>query len=287
MESENSALYDYLMKQTDKIAAKWLSQTKAEKESTAKQYHNFIHAVLNILTERKSTNDWKEAVGCTKEMAHDRAVNQISVIESIKGFKMFRSLLMDEIEAFSNGHEPGCSKRNILAWNRRLHLIIDEIVEQFIAEYDQTTTSQLKAQKEMIHELSAPVFPISTHIGVLPLIGEIDTHRARVIIESALGQCAELRLSHLFIDISGVPLVDTMVAYQLFKVVDSTKLLGIETIISGIGPEIAQTVVKLGIDFSHIKTEQSLAKALCNKGFCIREEDGLPENENKVGKSMI
>lgn len=62
-----------------------------------------------------------------------------------------------------------------------------------------------------------------------------------------------------------------MVAYQIFKVIDSTKSLGIETIISGIRPEIAQTVVKLGLDFSNVKTEQSLAKALANKGFKIEE----------------
>ncbi len=133
------------------------------------------------------------------------------------------------------------------------------------------TVTQLNAQKEMINELSAPIMPIADGIGILPLVGEIDTYRAKMILESVLDQCSSLRLSYLFLDISGVPIVDTMVAYQIFKVIDSTKLLGIETTISGIRPEIAQTVVKLGIDFSQVKTEQSLAKALAKNGFIVKE----------------
>lgn len=156
-------------------------------------------------------------------------------------------------------------------WSRILNQNIDEIIEVFTEEYHQVTMIQLNAQKEMINELSAPIMPITDGIGILPLVGEIDTHRARTILESVLEQCSALKLSYLFLDISGVPIVDTMVAYQIFKVIDSTKLLGIETIISGIRPEIAQTVVKLGLDFSNVKTEQSLAKALANKGFKIKE----------------
>ncbi|QHZ47652.1 MULTISPECIES: STAS domain-containing protein [Bacillus] len=283
MDSTNSALYHYLMKQADQIADEWMAQIPSEKDNTAAEFQYFVHAVSNVLTEEKTEKYWEKAGICLKQMARDRAARQMPVMESVKGFKIFRCILMDKIQAFSNDHD--CSKKHLFAWNRRLHSLMDEIIEHFLSEYDQATASCLKAQKEMIHELSAPVIPISAQIGILPLIGEIDTHRAKVIIESALSQCTALHLSHLFIDISGVPVVDTMVAYQLFKVVDSTKLLGIETIISGIRPEIAQTVVKLGIDFSHIKTEQSLAKALGKKGFCIREEHGL--QENKAGSDLM
>ena len=106
----------------------------------------------------------------------------------------------------------------------------------------------------MINELSAPIMPITDGIGILPLVGEIDTHRARTILESVLEQCSALKLSYLFLDISGVPIVDTMVAYQIFKVIDSTKLLGIETIISGIRPEIAQKTL-LGFHIRKIQTQ--------------------------------
>ncbi|MFZ8005085.1 STAS domain-containing protein [Bacillus licheniformis] len=265
MENKHAALYEYLVKQADRITDEWLSRTASEKEKTAQQYKDFILAVSKVFAKDEQALCWNKASGCAKEIAYDRAVSQIPVTESIKGFKVCRELLIDEIEQFSDEHAPDSSKKDFFIWNKQLHLMMDEVIEQFILEYEHTTKSQLKAQTEMIRELSAPVIPVSEHIGVLPLIGEIDTHRATVIIESALTQCAELHLSHLFIDISGVPVVDTMVAHQLFKVVDSTKLLGVETVLSGLRPEIAQTVVKLGMDFSHIKTEQSLAKALCNK----------------------
>ncbi|MCY8404943.1 STAS domain-containing protein [Bacillus sonorensis] len=284
MKSKNSALYQHFMKRSSHITDEWLSNTPIQQSglSTAKQYKEFVQAVINILTEKKPQKEWKAALECARKLARDKAVIQAPIHESLKGFKIFRRIFMDEIETFSNESAHDISKKEAFEWSKRLNLMLDEFIEQFMDEYDRTTIRQLHAQKEMIRELSVPVIPISNHIGVLPLIGEIDTNRAKVILESALEQCAELHLTHLFIDISGVPIVDTMVAYQLFRVVDSTRLLGIETIISGIRPEIAQTVVKIGIDFSNIKTEQSLAVALSKKGFRIWEGDVSVQNDKNM-----
>ncbi|BBP90702.1 hypothetical protein BsIDN1_43200 [Bacillus safensis] len=185
--------------------------------------------------------------------------------EIIGQFKIFRHIFCSRIETFTQETELEVTLQDVCQWNQHFHATFDDMIERLSEEYDRVTLSQLNAQREMIQELSAPVIPVSKEIGILPLIGEIDTYRAKIILESVLEQASRLRLTHLFIDISGVPVVDTMVAYQLFKVVDSAKLLGIETIISGIRPEIAQTVVKLGIDFSKVNTEHSLAKSFRKK----------------------
>lgn len=277
MKNKHSALYHYLIKRSDKITNQWLSKTSGiSSPDKAKPY---IRAVAHLLTAHQPEKEWEEALDCAREMARDRAPSQVPIYESINGINVFRRIIIDEIGMFSHEEAPESSKCDVLEWSRRLNLIMDEIIGQFMTEYDLLTMSQLKTQNEMIHELSAPVIPISSHIGVLPIIGEIDTHRAKGILESALERCAGLRLSHLFIDISGVPIIDTMVVYQLFRILDTTKLLGIEATISGIRPEMAQTVVKLGIDFSNVKTEQNLAKALSKKGFRILEEgDGTYKN---------
>ncbi|MFH0347253.1 STAS domain-containing protein [Bacillus vallismortis] len=250
----------------------WLHSAKDQKKLEQKlkdQHESLVTIVAKSLSKAEDVKD--ELNRWSLQCARDRAVHEVTVTESVGQLNAFRHIMFKWIQTFSESSSQEISIQDIYEWSRILNQTIDEIIEVFTEEYSQVTMIQLNAQKEMINELSTPIMPISEGIGILPLVGEIDTYRARTILESVLQQCSALKLSYLFLDISGVPIVDTMVAYQIFKVIDSTKLLGIETIISGIRPEIAQTVVKLGLDFSNVKTEQSLAKALANKGFKIEE----------------
>nr|WP_251030358.1 STAS domain-containing protein [Bacillus sp. ISL-35] len=111
-------------------------------------------------------------------------------------------------------------------------------------------------------ELSIPVIKISNQIGVLPIIGDIDTQRAQELMNKALMKSSELSLEHLIIDLSGVPIIDTMVADRIFKVVRALSLLGVNTILSGIRPEIAQTMVNLGVNVSDIPVTSSVHMAM-------------------------
>ncbi len=250
----------------------WLHTAKDQQKLEQKlldQHESLVTIVAKSLSKAEDVKD--ELNRWSLQCARDRAVHEVTVTESVGQFNAFRHVMFEWIQKFSEASSQEISIQDICEWSQILNQTIDEIIGVFTEEYYQVTMIQLNAQKEMINELSAPIMPISEGIGILPLVGEIDTYRARTILESVLQQCSALKLSYLFLDISGVPIVDTMVAYQIFKVIDSTKLLGIETTISGIRPEIAQTVVKLGLDFSNVKTEQSLAKALANKGFKIEE----------------
>ncbi|MBY4604575.1 MULTISPECIES: STAS domain-containing protein [Bacillus] len=250
----------------------WLHNAKDQQKLEQKLKEQHESLVTIVAKSLKKADDVKDELNrWSLQCARDRVVHEVTVTESVGQFNTFRHIMFEWIQKFSEASSQEISIQDICEWSQILNQTIDEIIEVFTEEYYQVTMIQLNAQKEMINELSAPIMPISEGIGILPLVGEIDTYRARTILESVLQQCSALKLSYLFLDISGVPIVDTMVAYQIFKVIDSTKLLGIETIISGIRPEIAQTVVKLGLDFSNVKTEQSLAKALANKGFKIEE----------------
>jgi rsbT co-antagonist protein RsbR len=114
---------------------------------------------------------------------------------------------------------------------------------------------------EMIN-VSTPVVKIWEGILAVPLIGTLDSSRALLVMESLLQEIVNTGSSIAILDISGVPMVDTMVAQNLIKTVSATRLMGAECIISGIRPEIAQTIVHLGIDLSSIVTKASLASAL-------------------------
>jgi rsbT co-antagonist protein RsbR len=117
-------------------------------------------------------------------------------------------------------------------------------------------------QTSEITEISTPVIQVWEGILALPIIGTLDSARTQVVMENLLQEIVETGSTIAILDISGVPAVDSLVAQHLIKTVAATRLMGAECIISGIRPEIAQTVVHLGIDLSNIVTKASLASAL-------------------------
>jgi rsbT co-antagonist protein RsbR len=128
----------------------------------------------------------------------------------------------------------------------------------FVESYQRT----LENAKSAFIELSVPVIPFTKGVGVLPLIGNIDTERARLLMEETLNNSRKLNLHHLIFDLSGVLIVDTMVAQQLFQVFDALKLIGVETILTGIRPEVAQTMVSLGLVLQGLTVKSNLEQAL-------------------------
>lgn len=117
-------------------------------------------------------------------------------------------------------------------------------------------------QTDEITQISTPVIRVWDGILALPIIGTLDSARTQVVMESLLQEIVQSGSSIAILDISGVPAVDSLVAQHLIKTVSATRLMGAECIISGIRPEIAQTVVHLGIDLSGVITKSTLASAL-------------------------
>lgn len=117
-------------------------------------------------------------------------------------------------------------------------------------------------QTDEITEISTPVIRVWEGVVALPIIGTLDSARTQVVMENLLNEIVASGSSIAILDISGVPAVDSLVAQHLIKTVSATRLMGAECIISGIRPEIAQTIVHLGIDLSNIVTKATLASAL-------------------------
>ncbi|HVG11499.1 MAG TPA: STAS domain-containing protein [Flavisolibacter sp.] len=117
-------------------------------------------------------------------------------------------------------------------------------------------------QTDEITEISTPVIRVWDGILALPIIGTLDSARTQVVMENLLQEIVESGSTIAILDISGVPAVDSLVAQHLIKTVAATRLMGAECIISGIRPEIAQTIVHLGIDLSNIVTKATMASAL-------------------------
>jgi rsbT co-antagonist protein RsbR len=127
--------------------------------------------------------------------------------------------------------------------------------------YQQLREQLIARQQEELIELSTPVVQLWDGILALPLIGTLDSERTQVVMESLLERLVATGSSIAVIDITGVPTVDTLVAQHLLKTVAAAQLMGADCIISGIRPQIAQTIVHLGIDLSAVATKASLADA--------------------------
>jgi rsbT co-antagonist protein RsbR len=117
-------------------------------------------------------------------------------------------------------------------------------------------------QAEQLLELSTPVVKLWEGVVAVPLVGTLDSARAQVVMERLLQTLVDTGSPYAIIDITGVPAVDTQVAQHILKTVVAARLMGAECLISGIRPQIAQTIVALGIEFGDIATKASLADAL-------------------------
>jgi len=128
--------------------------------------------------------------------------------------------------------------------------------------FHRTREDIIARQQHELLELSTPVVALWEGILAVPLIGTLDSERTQVVMESLLQRIVDSGASIAIIDITGVPTVDTLVAQHLLKTVAAARLMGAECIISGIRPQIAQTIVHLGVDLGNVATKATLADAL-------------------------
>ncbi|WP_051760517.1 STAS domain-containing protein [Herbidospora cretacea] len=140
--------------------------------------------------------------------------------------------------------------------------VIDELGLFTFESYAKTREEVIANQAEQLLELATPVVKLWHGVVALPLVGTLDSARAQVVMEKLLQTLVDTGSEYAIIDITGVPAVDTQVAQHLLKTIVAARLMGAECIISGIRPQIAQTIVALGIEFGDIATKATLADAL-------------------------
>jgi len=141
-------------------------------------------------------------------------------------------------------------------------LWVDELVLYTFETYVSAREALITEQAEQLLELSTPVVKLWDGVVAVPLIGTLDSARSQVVMERLLQALVDTGSPYAILDITGVPSVDTQVAQHILKTVMAAQLMGAQCIISGIRPQIAQTIVSLGIEFGEIETKANLADAL-------------------------
>ena len=159
------------------------------------------------------------------------------------------------VKEFPNNEEV---RKSFHCINKIIFFDVTLAIDTYIAAHVDTVTRHRQA----IRELSTPVIQVFQGVLLLPIIGTVDTDRAQQILETVLSRVTEDRAKVLIIDIAGVPVIDTKVADHLIRATAAVRLLGAQTILTGISPQIAQTIVQLGVDTSLMHTRNKLADGI-------------------------
>ncbi|MFF2596758.1 STAS domain-containing protein [Priestia megaterium] len=272
--NKNEELRTFLLSNAKRLTEEWYdsldknnavgvyASTDSKVIQTLKaQNYEFHVYVCNVFIEDEKTF-FEEFEVWINKIAKDNEHTRTPLASIIKEFMRVRKQYCDSIDEFVTTYEGHIEPTLIDAWEQHIIRIFDITILKFVSAAEQTSNTQLKAHQEMIHELSSPVIVIKRDVALLPLVGDIDTARAKMILESTLQQCAEKHIAYLYIDLSGVVMVDTMVAHQIFQLIDTLNLLGIKCTLSGIRPEVAQTAIQLGLSFENIRIKSNLEQAL-------------------------
>jgi rsbT co-antagonist protein RsbR len=140
-------------------------------------------------------------------------------------------------------------------------VLLDKLGLYTVEVYQRGREEVIRRQQEELGELSTPVVQLWDGVLALPVIGTLDSARTQTVMENLLEKIVQTGATHAILDITGVPTVDTLVAQHLLKTVAAARLMGAECIISGIRPQIAQTIVHLGVDLGDVTTKSTLADA--------------------------
>jgi rsbT co-antagonist protein RsbR len=199
---------------------------------------------------------WEDVRGFLGELSRSRAIQGFSPTETATFVFSLKQPLFARLSEAA-GSDADALARDI--WNATL--MLDALGLYTTEVYQKGREELIGRQQRDLLELSTPVVKLWDGILALPMVGTLDSSRTQIAMESLLQRIVETGSDVAIVDITGVPTVDTLTAQHLLKTVNAVHLMGAECIISGIRPQIAQTIVQLGIDLAGVVTKASLADA--------------------------
>ncbi|PSL36315.1 rsbT co-antagonist protein RsbR [Planomicrobium soli] len=277
---KNQELHDFLCEKNKELTAQWYEtldksvggvygSNNPEAIERLKQQNYEFHMRFCSMFDTEEIECLENFQDWIMRVSKDEGHLSTPLAAILKEFFRTQLQYVNLIKEFAAMHKD-ISSEQLDLWKQAVILKTNEIILEFTVQHTAAAERRLNAQKEMIVEMSAPVILLTKEMGLLPLIGEIDTYRARIMFEKVLKQCHDASIERLFIDLSGVPIIDTMVAHQIFQLIDGLKIIGVKTALSGISPDIAQTAVQLGINFGEIEIYNTLTQAIKLQGLKVQ-----------------
>lgn len=272
-----SKLPELIRKHEQDLRTGWLEQMSTTtrrsdliKDTEVKQQiHDFLQGMVEGLRAGVATDldapAWEKPRELMRTISSSRALQGFSPSETASFVLALKQPLFGVVRKELSGNPDEMFKE---IWNA--NLLVDKFALFTTEAYMATREQLIKRQQQELLELSTPVVKLWDGILALPIIGTLDSARTQVVMESLLQTVVQTNSKFAIIDITGVPTVDTLVAQHLLKTITAARLMGAECIISGVRPQIAQTIVHLGIDLTQVITKAKLADALA---VCLQKSN--------------
>jgi len=257
VDSSQGRMAAYLRDHQDKVVGRWteLVVTGLRGRSSPAEVRRELEDLYSLTVRAMSGTD-EQAAGelraALAELSRSRARNGFTPSET--ALAVFA--LKDAVYELVSGAAELLPE--YLAFSR----MMDDLGLHTFETYSAARELIIADQAEAMLELSTPVIRVWEGVIAVPLVGTLDSARTQLVMEKLLETLVATGADHAVLDITGVPTVDTEVAQHLLKTVSAARLLGAECIVSGIRPQVAQTIVSLGIEFGDIATKATLADAL-------------------------
>ena len=199
-------------------------------------FDQYTNPLMKIIAENIVNPNTEDILYQAKEKGIKSAKTECPIHMAWELFQSSRGFIWNAIKAYYVETKSTIEIEGFFEMERNVNDIIDLFIESYTAHYVSYKDDLLRSHRDTVDELSVPIIPLAEKVCILPVVGNIDTYRAKKLREKTLMRVSELKAQQLVIDISGVPYVDTAVVNHLFKIVRGIKLLGCSTIITGISP---------------------------------------------------
>jgi rsbT co-antagonist protein RsbR len=284
-----SRLAEILAKKEREIIKQWLDMqvegnkrlSTLEQQETIQKSREFLGALKSAARTGNLDNIDDPALDAAREILTDLSVSRAKggytpneTASFVFSLKQPLFLILQE----ETSQDPAALTDSI--W--QASELIDKLGLFTIETFLRTREDVISRQQQELLELSTPVVRLWENVLALPLIGTLDSARTQIVMQNLLDAIVQTRSDFAIIDITGVPIVDTLVAQHLLKTVAAARLMGADCLISGIRPQIAQTIIHLGVDLSEVTTKATLADAfavaLRRSGHTIVKDDKRPSS---------
>ena len=255
---ESDLLADWMREQ---LSATTLRSDLMRESELREQSRQFLNLMVRAASQQPSLNDvdapaWEEAREFLSSISRSRAHQGFTPSEIATFVLSLKQPLFTMMRQELEGDPRKLADEMWVATT-----LLDKLGLFTTEEYQKGREEVIRRQQQELLELSTPVVVLWEGVLALPLIGTLDSARTQVVMESLLQKIVETGAGIAIIDITGVPTVDTLVAQHLLKTVSAARLMGADCIISGIRPQIAQTIVHLGVNLTDVITKSTLADA--------------------------
>jgi rsbT co-antagonist protein RsbR len=230
---------------------------QAEIDAQCKEFLNLLQQALQTGDSKGDSAAWKPLREFLEAISRSRVLQGFTADETATFIFSFKRPLFSRLRAELGKDADALADEYWIATE-----LLDRMGLLTARAFQKSREDVINRQQQEMLELSTPVVKLWDGVLALPMIGTLDSARTQIVMESLLQRIVETGAEIAIMDITGVPTVDTLVAQHLLKTVTAIRLMGADCIISGVRPQIAQTIVHLGVDLQGVTTKASLADAL-------------------------